>query len=162
MSPVKQRVRQTSAVERRAENMRKVVDLLRAGEITRVEVQTALAMSPSGARSYIRELRDSEVMILDRCEPRTYVHYRDHSPGEAIFRINTDPQIVASFLDRITEPKRIRQAALSKTIDAEPGRHIHVMADDVNYSIKPAKRKIPAHTELMAAFYGMGIAQVEA
>ncbi len=143
MAAIKQRVRQTSAVERRAENMRKVVELLKASEVTRIEVQLALALSPSGARSYIRELRDNEVMILDRCEPRAYAHYRDHSPGEAIFRINSDEQLVARFLARICEPKRMRKAVASKTIDAEPGRHIHVMADDVNYSIKPPVMRIP-------------------
>ena len=56
MAPI-ERVRSTSATQRRIENMQKLIGELSTHEMLADEIAWFLKFSPSGARKYIRDLR---------------------------------------------------------------------------------------------------------
>jgi hypothetical protein len=68
MAPI-ERVRSTSATQRRIENMQKLIGELATHEMLADEIAWFLKFSPSGARKYIRDLRDAGVIELASCSP---------------------------------------------------------------------------------------------
>ena len=65
LAPI-ERVRSTSATLRRIENMQKLIAELQQHEMLADEIAWFLKFSPSGARKYIRDLRDAGVIELAR------------------------------------------------------------------------------------------------
>ena len=65
MAPI-ERVRSTSATQRRIENMQKLIGELSTHEMLADEIAWFLKFSPSGARKYIRDLREAGVIELAR------------------------------------------------------------------------------------------------
>src|SRR5262249_45278320 len=65
MAPI-ERVRSTSATLRRIENMQKLIGELAMHEMLADEIAWFLKFSPSGARKYIRDLREAGVIELAR------------------------------------------------------------------------------------------------
>jgi hypothetical protein len=100
MAPI-ERVRSTSATQRRIENMQKLIGELSTHEMLADEIAWFLKFSPSGARKYIRDLREAGVIELAR-----YIEGTATYLGKAVYQISPDPERVKAFLAAIVQPKR--------------------------------------------------------
>ena len=100
MAPI-ERVRSTSATQRRIENMQKLIGELSTHEMLADEIAWFLKFSPSGARKYIRDLREAGVIELAR-----YIEGTATYLGKAVYQISPDPDRVKAFLAAIVQPKR--------------------------------------------------------
>jgi DNA-binding Lrp family transcriptional regulator len=153
MAPI-ERVRSTSATQRRIENMQKLIGELSTHEMLADEIAWFLKFSPSGARKYIRDLRDAGVIELAR-----YIEGTATYLGKAVYQISPDPERVKTFLSAIVQPKRegaparkerpgSREQAMSGT-----GRHFHILADDTHYAIRMSRTPV-MRDPLVAALFG--------
>ncbi len=147
MAPI-ERVRSTSATQRRIENMQKLI-----GELAD-EIAWFLKFSPSGARKYIRDLRDAGVIELAR-----YIEGTATYLGKAVYQISPDPERVKAFLSAIVQPKREGAAprkerpGLREQNMAGAGRHFHILADDTHYAIRMNRTPV-TRDPLVAALFG--------
>src|SRR5262249_30690652 len=136
MAPI-ERVRSTSATQRRIENMQKLIGELSTHEMLADEIAWFLKFSPSGARKYIRDLRDAGVIELAR-----YIEGTATYLAKAVYQISPDPERVKAFLAAIVQPKRegapVRKERASQREQnmAGTGRHFHILADDTHYAIR--------------------------
>jgi len=93
-----ERVRCTAATRRRTENLLKMVERLKLGELRREEMQDLFHFSESGIRKYILDLKAAEVMLVLRVEEKPYRQVRDHSQGIEVYGITKDAAKVAAFI----------------------------------------------------------------
>ncbi|WP_426111498.1 ArsR family transcriptional regulator [Massilia sp. PWRC2] len=153
MAPI-ERVRSTSATQRRIENMQKLIGELSTHEMLADEIAWFLKFSPSGARKYIRDLREAGVIELAR-----YIEGTATYLGKAVYQISPDPDRVKAFLAAIVQPKREGVAprkerpGLREQAMAGSGRHFHILADDTHYAIR-VNRSPVARDPLVAALFG--------
>jgi DNA-binding Lrp family transcriptional regulator len=153
MAPI-ERVRSTSATQRRIENMQKLIGELSTHEMLADEIAWFLKFSPSGARKYIRDLREAGVIELAR-----YIEGTATYLGKAVYQISPDPERVKAFLAAIVQPKREGAAprkerpGLREQSMAGTGRHFHILADDTHYAIR-VNRSPVARDPLVAALFG--------
>jgi DNA-binding Lrp family transcriptional regulator len=153
MAPI-ERVRSTSATQRRIENMQKLIGELSTHEMLADEIAWFLKFSPSGARKYIRDLREAGVIELAR-----YIEGTATYLGKAVYQISPDPERVKAFLAAIVQPKREGAAprkerpGLREQAMAGTGRHFHILADDTHYAIR-VNRSPVARDPLVAALFG--------
>ncbi len=153
MAPI-ERVRSTSATLRRIENMQKLINELVTHEMLADEIAWFLKFSPSGARKYIRDLRDAGVIELAR-----YIEGTATYLGKAVYQITPDPLRVQAFLAAIVQPKRegapVRKErpGVGEQSMAGPGRHFHILADDTHYAIRVNRNPV-ARDPLVAALFG--------
>jgi hypothetical protein len=130
-----ERVRSTSATLRRIENMQKLIAELTQHEMLADEIAWFLKFSPSGARKYIRDLREAGVIELSR-----YVEGTATYLGKAVYQLTPDPERIAAFLAAIAQPKREgapprkERPGLREQAMAGSGRHFHILADDTHYA----------------------------
>lgn len=152
----------TSATRKRANNMKALIENLRAvGRMGRDEFGLFLGQSPSGGRKYLRELADDGLVII--------VAFEDARPGQKngppIFSLTPDAAAVDAYLlklERIPDNLTERRASIDHTstgprmqkVQAEDGRQVHMLRDDVEHKPRSARFKIPAHEPVLAAFYG--------
>ena len=153
LAPI-ERVRSTSATQRRIENMQKLINELMDHEMLADEIAWFLKFSPSGARKYIRDLRDAGVIELAR-----YVEGTATYLGKAVYQISPDPERVQSFLAAIAQPKREgapprkERPGLREQAMAGAGRHFHILADDTHYAIRVNRNPV-ARDPLVTALFG--------
>lgn len=153
MAPI-ERVRSTSATQRRIENMQKLIGELSTHEMLADEIAWFLKFSPSGARKYIRDLREAGVIELAR-----YIEGTATYLGKAVYQISPDPDRVKAFLAAIVQPKREGAAprkerpGLREQSMAGNGRHFHILADDTHYAIR-VNRSPVSRDPLVAALFG--------
>lgn len=102
-----ERVRSTSATLRRIENMQKLIGELQLHEMLADEIAWFLKFSPSGARKYIRDLREAGVIELAR-----YVEGTATYLGKAVYQLTPDP-------DRVRLPGRHRPAQARRRAAAQ-------------------------------------------
>jgi hypothetical protein len=153
LAPI-ERIRSTSATQRRIENMQKLINELMQHEMLADEIAWFLKFSPSGARKYIRDLREAGVIELAR-----YIEGTATYLGKAVYQICPDKERVQAFLAAINQPKRegapprkerpgLREQAMAGT-----GRHFHILADDTHYAIR-VNRSPVARDPLVTALFG--------
>ncbi len=161
MAPI-ERVRSTSATLRRIENMQKLIAELSMHEMLADEIAWFLKFSPSGARKYIRDLREAGVIELAR-----YIEGTATYLGKAVYQLTPDPERIATFLAAIAQPKRegapprkerpgVREQAM-----AGSGRHFHILADDTHYAIRVNRGPV-MRDPLVAALFGSAPSQQKA
>lgn len=124
--------------ERRA-NIRRIIDALGIEPMMRDQVRALLAMSPSGARKYIKTLNVAGVMEINR-----YVGGTNYYLGEPEYVLSEDADLVARFLVELdTTPSRSYPGSKHKQhLDAAhhaTGRHFHIMSDDEHYPVRVSK-----------------------
>jgi hypothetical protein len=147
-----ERVRSTSATLRRIENMQKLIAELTQHEMLADEIAWFLKFSPSGARKYIRDLREAGVIELSR-----YVEGTATYLGKAVYQLTPDPERIAAFLAAIAQPKREgapprkERPGLREQAMAGSGRHFHILADDTHYAIRVNRGPV-MRDPLVAAF----------
>jgi DNA-binding Lrp family transcriptional regulator len=153
LAPI-ERVRSTSATLRRIENMQKLVAELQQHEMLADEIAWFLKFSPSGARKYIRDLRDAGVIELAR-----YIEGTATYLGKAVYQLTPDPERVKTFLAAIVQPKREgapprkERPSLREQAMAGAGRHFHILADDTHYAIRVNRAPV-TRDPLVAALFG--------
>jgi hypothetical protein len=158
MAPI-ERVRSTSATLRRIENMQKLIGELSLHEMLADEIAWFLKFSPSGARKYIRDLRDAGVIELAR-----YIEGTATYLGKAVYQLTPDPERVRAFLAAIVQPKREGVAprkdrpGLREQSMAGNGRHFHILADDTHYAIRVNRGPV-MRDPLVAALFGSAPSQ---
>jgi hypothetical protein len=153
LAPI-ERVRSTSATQRRIENMQKLINELMDHEMLADEIAWFLKFSPSGARKYIRDLREAGVIELAR-----YVEGTATYLGKAVYQISPDPERVQAFLAAIAQPKREgapprkERPGLREQAMAGSGRHFHILADDTHYAIRVNRNPV-GRDPLVTALFG--------
>ena len=153
MAPI-ERVRSTSATQRRIENMQKLIGELTTHEMLADENASFLKFSPSGASKNIRDQREARDNELAR-----YIEGTATYLGKAVYQISPDPERVKAFLAAIVQPKREGAAprkerpGLREQSMAGTGRHFHILADDTHYAIR-VNRSPVARDPLVAALFG--------
>ena len=153
LAPI-ERVRSTSATQRRIENMQKLINELMDHEMLADEIAWFLKFSPSGARKYIRDLREAGVIELAR-----YVEGTATYLGKAVYQISPDPERVQAFLAAIAQPKREgapprkERPGLREQAMAGAGRHFHILADDTHYAIRVNRNPV-SRDPLVTALFG--------
>ncbi|SFM14436.1 MULTISPECIES: winged helix-turn-helix domain-containing protein [Rugamonas] len=158
MAPI-ERVRSTSATLRRIENMQKLIGELSMHEMLADEIAWFLKFSPSGARKYIRDLREAGVIELAR-----YIEGTATYLGKAVYQLTPDPDRVRAFLAAIVQPKREgapprkERPGLREQHMAGSGRHFHILADDTHYAIRVNRAPV-MRDPLVAALFGMAPSQ---
>jgi hypothetical protein len=158
MAPI-ERVRSTSATLRRIENMQKLIGELSVHEMLADEIAWFLKFSPSGARKYIRDLRDAGVIELAR-----YIEGTATYLGKAVYQLTPDPERVRAFLSAIVQPKREgvvprkERPGLREQSMAGNGRHFHILADDTHYAIRVNRGPV-MRDPLVAALFGSAPSQ---
>jgi hypothetical protein len=149
-----ERVRSTSATLRRIENMQKLIAELQQHEMLADEIAWFLKFSPSGARKYIRDLREAGVIELAR-----YIEGTATYLGKAVYQLTPDAERVKQFLGAISQPKREgapprkERPSLRDQAMAGAGRHFHILADDTHYAIRVNRAPV-TRDPLVAALFG--------
>ena len=161
LAPI-ERVRSTSATLRRIENMQKLIAELQNHEMLADEIAWFLKFSPSGARKYIRDLRDAGVIELAR-----YIEGTATYLGKAVYQLTPDAERVKAFLAAIAQPKREgapprkERPSLREQSMAGSGRHFHILADDTHYAIRVNRGPV-TRDPLVAALFGAPMSQQKA
>jgi DNA-binding Lrp family transcriptional regulator len=161
LAPI-ERVRSTSATLRRIENMQKLIAELQNHEMLADEIAWFLKFSPSGARKYIRDLRDAGVIELAR-----YIEGTATYLGKAVYQLTPDAERVKAFLAAIVQPKREgapprkERPSLREQSMAGSGRHFHILADDTHYAIRVNRGPV-MRDPLVAALFGAPASQQKA
>ncbi len=158
MAPI-ERVRSTSATLRRIENMQKLIGELSMHEMLADEIAWFLKFSPSGARKYIRDLREAGVIELAR-----YIEGTATYLGKAVYQLTPEPERVQAFLAAIVQPKREgapprkERPGIREQSMAGAGRHFHILADDTHYAIRVNRGPVQ-RDPLVAALFGSAPSQ---
>jgi hypothetical protein len=132
---------------RRAENLRRLVCALQLRTLSRDDIAWELGLSPSGVLGYVRDL-DPLLAVIDggRTVQRSY-------------RLNADPELVAEFLASLDERPERRGARIKDSRShlavalRDPGRHLHLMQDDVNFAIRLSRAPV-RRDPMVAALFG--------
>ena len=154
--------RPLSGTARRIQSMHKLVSELSAHEMCADEIATALKYTASGARKYIRSLREAGVIELDRHIKGTATYL-----GMPVYRLTLDQECIRDFLATLDAPKlsggvvqKKNRLALPEKMTEERGRHFHIMADDTYYAIR-VSRETAQRDPLVAALFGSANRQVK-
>ena len=152
----------TSATRKRADNMKALIENLRAvGTMGRDEFGLFLGFSPSGGRKYLRELTEDEMIHIVGFEEVM----KNGQPGAPTYALNKDAAVVDAYLLKLEKmPQNLteRRAQVDHTsagprmqkVQAEDGRQVHMLRDDVEHKPRSARFKIPAPDPVLAHFYG--------
>lgn len=151
------RSRDTCKTRVRLDNIRRLLAELAMRELLADDICDLLKYSPSGARKYIRDLREAGVLELSRYVDGTATYL-----GKALYRLTPDAERVRMFLAELGHPlqggtprpkssaTRIPQAVSSG------GRHFHILADDTHYAVRLSSA--PAVRDpLVAALFGPAV-----
>lgn len=134
----------------RAVKMGILIKALQLQPLMRYQIDSLLGLSPSGCRKYVGDLRENQIIVLVPTGEKVM-------SSEQTFCINPDAARVAEFMKLIFLPgldgqPRRRGRLMQKALT--PDRQIHVLQDDEPVKVRLA-RKIPAHFDLLAQFFGM-------
>ena len=149
----------TTATERRVKHTKALIAEFATREMLSVEICFFLGFSPSGTRKYVRILRNAGVIELARHIGGTASYI-----GKPVFRLSDDQGVVNAFIATLSEPRvavqhRAVPPAAKDRKPEVPGRHLHIMGDDVPYSVR-AWRGTPTRDPLVEAFFGPAGAEV--
>lgn len=146
-----QRVRVTSATLQRVQHFRNLIAGFKAGGMMFDQICAMLAMTPSGGRKYLRDLREAGVVhVVNHDSPRP-----PHFIGYQVFGLVSEA-LADEFLDKIALPANGRMVVPVKARDENPGVRTHIMGDDVRFEVK--RPKFVAHRdELVSALFGPAV-----
>lgn len=140
---------------RRLARINSLVTTLLTRDLGRDDVATLLAVTPSGARKYLGDLREAGVIQLARYEGGTA-----YSLGHPVYTMAMTAEQAQAYLADLAKSQPSRAAAKpspSKSAMSialrDPRRHIHLMADDVPFQIRLSRMPV-MRDPLVAAFFG--------
>lgn len=155
------RVRVTIATATRNQNLRDILDALKAGPMLFDEVAAVLGFSESGTRKYCRDLVNCGAVKVSRST--TIINYSAKSDSR--YSLTDDDAKLAEFMamldkgqapDRTYSQKVLKRAAARDAL-MPAGRHVYTQGEDLERLIARQVR-IPAPDPLLAMFYNMGAA----
>lgn len=137
----------------RVDNIKRIINKLCLGELLRDDIGTLLGFSPSGTRKYIKDLKDSDVIVL--------VRYVDPTPqclGIPLYRLNPDTEKVDAFLAHLDgaampPPKGRSKPTVMDLAMRDSARHFHVLKSDDGY-VPTIHRGPVARDPMVAALFG--------
>jgi hypothetical protein len=132
----------------RAENIRKLITALMAGQMARDEIGAMLQVGPSGVRKYLADLKGK----VDKL----YIE------GEQVCRLAIGPDEARAYLGSldVLVPARPVSVASSEVSRPGLGRRFHILADDTHYAIRVSRA--PASRDWsVTALFGAGPARAE-
>lgn len=134
----------------RLEKLRKLVTALLDGQLTREQIADLLKMGPSGVRGYLHDLAGLVTTAYEL--------------GAQVVRLAVPAEKAREYLISLATLQPARPAGRRSDLEIaerQPGRHFHIIPDDEHCPVR-VLRKLPAHTELHAAFFGAGPAAMGA
>jgi hypothetical protein len=137
----------------RVANLRRLVDMLRQGELMRDDAAAPLQIEVRTARAYFDELAGQGLIEVARREMRC-----NNLLGKPIYRLAASDERIEAFLCAAERGEHTRQRcgptrslALAQ---ATPGRRIHIMQDDAPFFGKLLDLQVKADPfALPAAFF---------
>jgi hypothetical protein len=110
--------------------MRRLVDMLRAGEMSRDAICEKMRISPAGCRKYVNAMIDGRIAEISTNLPSQ----GNAVMGQSVYRlIGSEAQIDQFFRDELADKvKRTKP----RQIEAATGRHFHILADDRPWQTK--------------------------
>lgn len=146
---ITERVRSTAATTQKSSNIKRIIEALCMGEMTRQTISELLSMSPSGTRKYIADLKREHVMVTVRQDGATSWHN-----GHDVYRLNPDVDVIDSFLAKLEAGTVPKSPAKRGENAAEVRSGLHICSDDMAFSVKVSGFKIPAPDPVLAHFFG--------
>ncbi|WP_295991644.1 ArsR family transcriptional regulator [Rugamonas sp.] len=150
------RTRDTLNTRRRLENLRCLIDAFGARQMEAADICDLLKFSPSGARKYVRELREDRIIEVARHIDSTATYL-----GKVIYKLTLDEAKIAALLAEIDQPSRAPTRKQYKPVKpappSVPGRSVHIIGDDTHYAVRLA-RIVPARDPLFEALFGPALA----
>jgi hypothetical protein len=135
---------------RRTANLRRLVGELQRRTLSRDDIAEELGQSGSGVRGYVRDL----LPLVEVIEGGRTVQRR--------YRLTADAQCVAAFLaglDEAPQQRGARQKASRAQLavaQRDPGRHLHLMEDDVDFAIRVSRLPV-MRDPMVAALFGPAV-----
>lgn len=144
------RQRLTAATARRVEQMKALLAELAKTDMTLIDMSATIGCSPSGTRKYMLELMRAKLLVVHAIiEPNRFSH------GKPLYRLVGDAAQVAAFVAGIELPPGSAVARPSPKQAArqlEPGRHLHIMGDDVHYAVRLNRSEVIRDWAVAAIF----------
>lgn len=146
-------VRITEATMRRQENFRKLIERMKLGGMAFDEICEFLVMSPSGGRKYLRELRDAEVLKIERHDGPGFHGNGAAFEGFPIWGLISH-EAAEQFMDA-TKQVRPHSTPARKKLEQEddPSVRVYMAHDDTRFVV-PRAVVVPRRDDLVAALFG--------
>jgi len=146
--------RLTTAVKRRIEHMTRLIDELRQRPMTLDAVCFFLKFSSSGARKYIADLKQADMLRVVGTTSTRQAYYQQPE-----YQLTLDEERVTEFMTamRNVHAKIADHAQFGPKEKAVPlytGRMLHLMKDDEHFHVRRTNSIIPRPDPLLAMFYG--------
>jgi hypothetical protein len=149
---MKPRTRSTSATQRRAANILRLMTELETREMMTECACDFLSLSPSAIRKYLRDMIAAGAIEICR-----YVDGPGTSNGKPVYCLSDSALAVQTFIADMTEQAKSRIGAGAPTnlevALGDPTRHLHLLNDDAPFMPRMHRDKPVVHTDLMAALY---------
>ena len=125
------RVRVTVSTVRRIENYTLLLATLKTSDgMTIADVSDLLHKSPSGARKYMKPLRETGAIHITGYEGR-----RENFEGFPIYSLVSD-EAAQAFMELIGLPEsKFPARARKEAVNVSPGRRVHILEDDIRYNV---------------------------
>lgn len=141
--------RNTAAMRVRVDNFTMLIAAMRQTRLVRDEFSEVLGMSPSGARKYILELRNHNVIVV-----AGFVDATPTYQGQPVYALANNESLINDFLVAIALPVPLRKETPAPstrllTRNDDPARHVYTQFD-----IKLESLRIPAPDPLLAHLFG--------
>lgn len=136
--------RASHATPERVARFVQIVELLKGGKLSMAELSKACGIGKTTIGKYVKDMMQNDV-----------IHAAGVIGMSRHYRLNPREGIVDAFIAALNAPAQQGQPYTRGIKQPKAAGNIHVMNDDAIFKIKVASQKIPAHTPLMEAFYGM-------
>jgi hypothetical protein len=132
----------------RIANMRRLIEELTKGEMSRSAMMRFLDMSEAGIRAYTNDMRDNDIIKLSR-----RLEAKQARNGEPAFKLMADSERIEQFLaDAAKCDGRKKKPGISEAA-RNPMWHIHVMQYDGAYPVLSGASVMPDPWALPVEFF---------
>lgn len=144
------RTRNTIPTRRRLDNLRRLIASFSLSQMEAADICDLLQFSPSGARKYIRDLREARVIEVAR-----YIDGTTKYLGRPLYKLTADQVLITAFMAQLNSelPAAPRSYAPKPIKELGAGCRLHIMADDTHYAVR-VSRAPAVRDALVAAFFG--------
>lgn len=147
------RTRNTQLTRRRLDAMRGLVGEFGVRQMDAADICDFLQFSPSGARKYIRDLREARVIEIAR-----YIDGTEKYLGRPLYKLTADQVILAAFMAQLNSelPAAPRSHAPKQPKELGAGCRLHIMVDDKHYPVR-VSRAPAVRDSLVTALFGPAV-----
>lgn len=140
----------TRSTDKRAENMRNLIEFFKGKDLRPRQVAEFLKFGPSGARKYTRDLQEAGII-----EGVGMVGDKNMAAVTPLYRLTDDESLREPFLLSMTANQNPKSPSnrKKKEVLGDPNCRLHLMSDDESYAVRT--HKFVAHRDpLVEAFFG--------